>query len=68
MKIEERLDCEFHRIDPDAKNFHIFVENSKKQNYVTKSTKQLTEKLAKEEMKHKLVKKLLDYMARISKP
>lgn len=56
MKIEERLDCEFHRIDHDAKNFHIFVENSKKQNYVTKSTKQLTEKLAKEEMKHKLVK------------
>ena len=56
MKIEERLDCEFHRIDPDAKKFHIFVGISKIQNYITKSTKQLTEKSTKEEMKHKLVK------------
>ena len=42
MKIEERLDCEFHRINLDAKNFNIFVEISKIQIYITKSTEQLT--------------------------
>ena len=37
MKIE-RLDCEFHRINPDAENFDIFVGISKIKNYITKST------------------------------
>ena len=44
MKIQEHLDCRFHRISPDAENFDIFVEISTIQNYMTKSTKQLTKK------------------------
>ena len=44
MKIKEHLDCGFHRISPDAKIFDFFVEICKIQNYVTKSTKQLTKK------------------------
>ena len=62
MKIKEHLDCGFHRISPDAKNFDFFVEISKIQNYVTKSTKQLTKKWTKEEMKNKFTKELLHFM------
>ena len=68
IKIEKRLDCEFHKINPDAENFEIFAEIIKIQNYITKSTKQLTKKSTKEEMKNKFAKELLDYMPSTSKP
>ena len=41
--IENKLGCEFIRIDPAKKDFNIFVEIGKTQNYITKSTKKLTE-------------------------
>ena len=68
MKIQEHLDCRFHRISPDAENFDIFVEISTIQNYMTKSTKQLTKKWTKEEMKKKFTKELLHFMSSVSKP
>ena len=67
IKKEKRLDFEFHRINLDAESFDIFVEISKIQNYITTSTKHLTEKSAKEEMKNKFAKELLDYMSSFSK-
>ena len=42
--IENELGCEFIRINPAKENFDIFVEIGKIQNYITKSTKKLTEK------------------------
>ena len=38
------------------------------QNHIIESTKQLTKKSTKEEMKNKFAKELLDYMSSISKP
>ena len=59
IKIEKNLNCKFHRINPDAENFDIFVEISKIQNYITKSSE--------EKMKSKLARELLSYMSTISK-
>ena len=58
-KIEKRINCKFHRINPDAENFDIFVEISKIQNYITKSNE--------EKMKSKFATEL-SYMSSISKP
>ena len=41
--IEKKLGCEFNRINPVKESFNIFVEIGKIQNYITKSTKILTE-------------------------
>ena len=41
--IENKLGCEFIRINPAKKDFNIFVEIGKIQNYITKSTKKLNE-------------------------
>ena len=38
-KIEKRINCKFHRINPDAENFDIFVEISKIQNQMKKKWK-----------------------------
>ena len=37
--IENELGCEFIRINPAKENFNVFVEISKIQNYIAKSTK-----------------------------
>ena len=41
--IEKELGCKFIRINPAKENFNNFVEIGKIQNYVTKSTKKITE-------------------------
>ena len=55
IKIEKLLNGKFHRINPDAKNFDIFVEISKIQNYITKSNK--------DKMKKTFTRELLSYMS-----
>ena len=49
-KIEKHSDCKFfHRINPDAEGFDIFIEISKIQNYITQSNEEkLKSKSAKE--------------------
>ena len=42
--IVKELECEFIRINPDKKDFDIFVEISKIQSYIIESTKELTKK------------------------
>ena len=59
IKIEEHLNCKFHRINPDEENFGVFVEISKIQNYITK--------LNQVKMKSKFAKELLSYISSISK-
>ena len=44
---ENEFCCEFIRINPGNKNFDIFVEIGKIQNYIVKSTKKLTEESTK---------------------
>ena len=41
--IENELGCKFIKINPAKKDFNIFVEIGRIQNYITKSTKKLTE-------------------------
>ena len=57
--IENELGCEFIRINPAKENFNIFVEIGKIQNYITKSTKKLTEESTKKSLKDELLNKLL---------
>ena len=59
MKIEEHLNCTFHRINPDVEGFDIFLETSKIQSYITQSSK--------EKQKSKITKELLNCLLRISK-
>ena len=76
-KIEKHSDCKFfHRINPDAEGFNIFVEISKIQNCIIQSTeenkikeqKDKTKKLENKikEQKSKFVKELLSYLSSIS--
>ena len=60
-KIEKHFDCKFfHRINPDAEGFDIFLEIGKIQNYITQSNE--------EKLKSKFAKELLNYICSISKP
>ena len=59
IKIKERLNCKFHRINPDVEGFDIFLEISKIQNYITQSNK--------EKLKSKFANELLNYMWSITK-
>ena len=60
-KIEKYSDWKFfHRINPDAEDFDIFLEISKIQNYITQSHE--------EKLKSKFAKELLNYICSISKP
>ena len=54
---KKELGCKFIRINPDAKNYDIFVEIGKMQNYIIESTKKLTEKSTK--------KSLIDSLSKI---
>ena len=60
IKIEERLNCKLHRINPDVEDFDIFLEISKIQNYVNQSKK--------EKQNSKFQKELLNYISSISMP
>ena len=60
IKIEQRLNCKLHRINPDVEGFDIFLEISKIQNYFTQSNK--------EKLKRKFPKELLNYISNISMP
>ena len=60
IKIEKHFHCEFHRINPDAENFDIFVKISKIQNYITKSNEEI--------IKSKFARELLSYMSSTSEP
>ena len=55
IKIKERLNCKFYRINPDVEGFYIFPEISKIQNYITQSNKQ--------NLKSKFTEELLNYQA-----
>ena len=51
-KLEKHSDFKlFHRINPDADGFGIFLEISKIQNYITQSSKEKLEKENKVEIK-----------------
>ena len=52
--IENKLGCEFIRINPAKENVNIFVEIDKIQNYITKSTKELTEESTKKSLIYEL--------------
>ena len=41
--LEKELGCKFIRINPAKENFNIFVEISKAQNHIVKSTRKITE-------------------------
>ena len=60
IKIEERLNCKLHRINPDVEDFDIFLEISKIQNYVNQSKK--------EKQNSKFQKELLNCISSISMP
>ena len=60
IKIQEHLNCKFHRINPDVEGFDIFLEISKIQTYITQSNK--------EKQKRKIAKELLNYISSICKP
>ena len=57
--IEKKLGCEFIRINLPKENFNMFVEIGKIQNYITKSTKKLTEESTKKSLIDELSYKLL---------
>ena len=57
--IEKEIGCELNRINPAKENFNIFVEICKIQNYITKSTKKLTEESMKKSLIDDLSKRLL---------
>ena len=57
--IENKLGCEFIRMNPAKENFNIFVEIGKIQNYIAKSTKKLTEESTKKSLIDELSNKLL---------
>ena len=57
--IKKKLGCEFIRINPPKENFNMFVEIGKIQNYITKSTKKLTEESTKKSLIDELSYKLL---------
>ena len=48
--IEKELGLKFIRINPTKENFNIFVKTGKIQNYITKSTKTLTEESTKKSL------------------
>ena len=50
----------FHRINPDAEGFDIFLEITKIQGYIARSNE--------EKLKIKFAKELLSYVSGISKP
>ena len=57
IKIEEHLNCKFHRINPDVEGF---LEINKIRTYITKSNKG--------KIKSKIAKELLIYVSDVSKP
>ena len=57
--IKNKLGCKFISINPAKKNSNIFVEIGKIQNYITKSTKRLTEGSTQKSLKEELSNKLL---------
>ena len=60
-KIEKYSDCKFfHKINPDAEDFDIFLEISKIQNYIIQSNEK--------KLKSTFAKELLNGICRISKP
>ena len=49
IKVKERLNCKFYRINPDVEGSDIFLEISKIQNYITQSNEEkLKSKFAEE--------------------
>ena len=77
-KIEKHSACKFfHRINPDAESFNIFLEISKTKDYITQSNKQKIKeqknKIKEQENKIKEQRKkfaieLLSYVSSISMP
>ena len=60
-RVGKHSDCKFfHRINPDAESFDIFLEISKIQGYIARSNEEI--------LKSKFEKKLLSYVSSISKP
>ena len=57
--LEKELCFEFVRINPTKKNFNIFVEISKIQNYIVKLTKKITGESTKQALINHLSNKLL---------
>ena len=49
IKLKERFNCKFYRINPDVEDFDIILEISKIQNFITQSHEEnLKDKFAKE--------------------
>ena len=67
-KIEKHSDCKFfHRINPDAEGFDIFLKISKIQGYIAQSNKENLEK-EKEAKRKELKEKVEKVEAQIKKP
>ena len=49
--MEEKLNCKFIRINPDAENYDIFVEIGKIHSHISESNKKLTKKITEESTK-----------------
>ena len=66
-KIEKYSDCKFfHRINPDAEDFHICLEISKMQDYIAQLNKEKLEKEKEAKIK-KLKEKLKKIQVQINK-
>ena len=48
--MKEELGCKFTRINPDKKDFDIFIENGKIHNHIIKSTRKSTKKSTKKSL------------------
>ena len=71
IKIEKHSDCKFfHRLNPDAESFDIFLEISKIKYYITQSNRKTTkgQKNKIKEQKRKFAKELLSYVSSSSMP
>ena len=59
--IEKKLDCEFIRINPDGKDFDVYVEIGKIYNHIKESNKKLTKESTKKSLIDKISKRLSEF-------
>ena len=58
--MENEVDCEFIRINPDRKDFDIYIEIGKIYNRISESNKKLTKESTKESLIDKISRRLLE--------
>ena len=58
--MENEVDCEFIGINPDRKDFDIYIEIGKIYNHISESNKKLTKESTKESLIDKISRRLLE--------